>query len=283
MLTGEKPIAATDRNLEEIQPPHALNNKVSEQISSAVLLAMELKPENRFQSVAEMREAILAANLQKKTPKQGPSSSQEKPILEQKVTEYVKKRRRRYDSMNLILILAVVFLSLFGIYWMSSPLFNVTTEEIDSYETNVVTAPLDLEIQDERRNPSSLELSKSLDIRNKDFPEPYFVCGCDFKDRIDLEILKNQDSASLEIRNYYGAFYSEVQSRFKILGYKLMAVGRSTKGPKWAISNSASLAPTKEVLNLLVSGDMLIFYDITIQNLEDGEKMLIKNAGGVIK
>jgi formylglycine-generating enzyme required for sulfatase activity len=58
MLTGEKPIAATDRNLEAIQPPHALNNKVSEQISSAVMLAMELKPENRFQSVAEMREVI---------------------------------------------------------------------------------------------------------------------------------------------------------------------------------------------------------------------------------
>ena len=71
MLTGEKPIAATDRHLEELIPPHQIVTKVSEQISSAALLAMELKPENRFQSVAEMREGVLsiAANAQSKPSK----------------------------------------------------------------------------------------------------------------------------------------------------------------------------------------------------------------------
>jgi serine/threonine protein kinase len=58
MLTGEKPLAATDRFTEEMHAPHLLNSAISSQISSAVMLAMQMKPEERFQNVQDFREAI---------------------------------------------------------------------------------------------------------------------------------------------------------------------------------------------------------------------------------
>jgi serine/threonine protein kinase len=58
ILTGEKPIAATDRTFEELIPPYQINPKVSSQVSSAVMLAMELKPEDRFQTVSDLKEAM---------------------------------------------------------------------------------------------------------------------------------------------------------------------------------------------------------------------------------
>ena len=71
LLTGEKPIASTDRSFEELPAPHQLNPKVSSQVSSAVLLAMEMKSENRFQNIADMKGAmnsLLSTNLKKVSP-----------------------------------------------------------------------------------------------------------------------------------------------------------------------------------------------------------------------
>jgi serine/threonine protein kinase len=58
LLTGEKPLASTDRNFEELPAPQELNPEVSPQVSNAILKAMELRPDQRFQSVAEMKGAM---------------------------------------------------------------------------------------------------------------------------------------------------------------------------------------------------------------------------------
>jgi serine/threonine protein kinase len=58
MLTGEKPLPATDRSFEELVAPHRLNPKISTQVSSAIMLAMELKPDYRFQNISEMKDAM---------------------------------------------------------------------------------------------------------------------------------------------------------------------------------------------------------------------------------
>jgi formylglycine-generating enzyme required for sulfatase activity len=68
LLTGEKPIPATDRVAEELKPPHHLNPGVSSQLSSAVMLAMELKSEHRFQQVSDMREALNMLEWRKEKP-----------------------------------------------------------------------------------------------------------------------------------------------------------------------------------------------------------------------
>jgi len=58
MLTGHKPIAATDRYREPLPAPHQVNPQISTQLSSAVMMAMEMKEEDRFQSVGEFRLAL---------------------------------------------------------------------------------------------------------------------------------------------------------------------------------------------------------------------------------
>ena len=73
LLTGEKPLASTDRNFEELPAPQQLNPEVSLQVSNAILKAMELRPDDRFQSIASMKEAMTGP-----TSTGSPNSSKEK-------------------------------------------------------------------------------------------------------------------------------------------------------------------------------------------------------------
>jgi uncharacterized protein (TIGR02145 family) len=57
-LTGGKPTQATSRMMDGIKSPSEINPKISAQISSAIMLAMEVKPEDRFQSIADFRNAL---------------------------------------------------------------------------------------------------------------------------------------------------------------------------------------------------------------------------------
>jgi serine/threonine protein kinase len=58
LLTGHKPLAATDRYREQLAAPHQINPAVSEQLSSAVMMAMEMKEEDRFQHIGDFRAAM---------------------------------------------------------------------------------------------------------------------------------------------------------------------------------------------------------------------------------
>ncbi len=82
LLTGEKPIASTDRSFEELVPPHQLNSKISLQVSNAILRAMELRPDDRFQSIASMREAMNAP-----APTGSSNSSKEKSAAKSKAVK----------------------------------------------------------------------------------------------------------------------------------------------------------------------------------------------------
>ena len=68
LLTGEKPIPATDRVGEELLPPHKVNSRITSQLSSAVMLSLELKPEHRFQQISDMREALNMLERRKEKP-----------------------------------------------------------------------------------------------------------------------------------------------------------------------------------------------------------------------
>lgn len=58
LLTGKKPIDATERFINELKAPHEINPSVSTQVSSAVMLAMQMRAEDRFQSVSEFISAL---------------------------------------------------------------------------------------------------------------------------------------------------------------------------------------------------------------------------------
>ncbi|MDR2064925.1 MAG: protein kinase [Prevotellaceae bacterium] len=58
-LTGQKPIAATDRTMEELPEPKTLVPAIPEAVNRTVIKAMELKPENRYQTVSEFMQDLL--------------------------------------------------------------------------------------------------------------------------------------------------------------------------------------------------------------------------------
>lgn len=118
LLTGEKPIPVTDRNLEELIPPHRLNPKVSTQISSAVLLAMELKPENRFQSIEDMREAIKFIRAREERKKVKTEKHQEKE--NEKTEAPLVKKSGNKISKRLIVIICLTVISVIGYFIYSN-------------------------------------------------------------------------------------------------------------------------------------------------------------------
>jgi formylglycine-generating enzyme required for sulfatase activity len=109
LLTGEKPIAATDRQIEELKPPHEINSEISLEVSQAVLKAMEPKPQNRFQQIKEMRGAI---NIMTKPP-----------ILPQKPEKPTKPKKKLFWVYVLLslLIIGTIYLLWPGYSAQSQP------------------------------------------------------------------------------------------------------------------------------------------------------------------
>lgn len=125
LLTGERPLAAPDRMEAELPAPHEINPKVDTQISSAVLLAMEMRPANRFQTIADFRSALdVLSERSTSPPNEGaphPPGKGEKP----------KKKNRAAVWVLLILLL-------FGgggaAYYFQDELFDGLTARMDEEE-----------------------------------------------------------------------------------------------------------------------------------------------------
>jgi serine/threonine protein kinase len=59
MLTGQKPVQATDRTIKEVKAISYFNTQVSKTVEYAVSKAMELNPNNRFQDVEAFQKMLL--------------------------------------------------------------------------------------------------------------------------------------------------------------------------------------------------------------------------------
>jgi len=106
MLTGEKPIEATDRHLEEIRPPHKLTPGIDIEISQAVVKALELRPGNRFQQVKELRGALNTAHSS----------------FFQRVKKTINRILKEFSFRNYYLIVFVaLFLILLIFLWFKTP------------------------------------------------------------------------------------------------------------------------------------------------------------------
>lgn len=53
LITGKMPLDATMRSIEDLPEPMSLNSSISEHVNHAIMKAMQLKPANRYQNVAE--------------------------------------------------------------------------------------------------------------------------------------------------------------------------------------------------------------------------------------
>jgi gliding motility-associated protein GldM len=109
-------------------------------------------------------------------------------------------------------------------------------------------------------------------------PDPRFRCGgVEFKGSVNVNALKYQQAATAVLD---GFVYEGV--KFRVTGYKFMAVGRRTNGPKFAKSGSADLGPVKAILDQLGPGDLMTFTDITAIG-PDGTERLLDNASAQVK
>lgn len=101
LLTGQKPFAATDRVTEKMPAPHELNANITSQVSSAIMLAMELKKEDRFQRIDEFRMALVDVSSMaqgEKEPAENDNAeyiAQQKEIIEAQKAKYIEKEKER--------------------------------------------------------------------------------------------------------------------------------------------------------------------------------------------
>ena len=107
LLTGEKPLPATDRVAEELIAPNRQNQKISTHVSNTVMLAMEMKIEQRFQSILEMRESL-------KTLQGKPNREKEKEPVLTKNLEAVRKVAQVEKSMSRLFIYLLIVVVLLG-------------------------------------------------------------------------------------------------------------------------------------------------------------------------
>ncbi len=152
LLTGEKPIASTDRSFEELPAPHQLNPKVSSQVSSAVLLAMEMKPENRFQDIAEMKGAI--NSLINASPKKVISSKRSVSSTKIEDRSNVKSEEKIPPSTSpstksnsgLIVIIALFAFMIFGGGIIAAVvLYNSSNDDANYYPTESTSPDTEVE------------------------------------------------------------------------------------------------------------------------------------------
>jgi serine/threonine protein kinase len=128
LLTGQKPIPATSRGLETLAAPHHLFTDISVSLSSAVMLAMNLKPEERFQTIVEMRKALQS---QKEDPAPEP-----KPDVPE---EEVSKPRRTYLVLGIVIVVYII---------TTAVIFGTKTSENSIPEVSIPAISTDSTIED---------------------------------------------------------------------------------------------------------------------------------------
>jgi len=124
MLTGQKPMDATTRTMETMPEPQKFAPEISAAANRAILKAMELKPENRYQSAGEFLTKFLGSVKEEKWK--------------------TKKRKHRtiwWISASLLFATAIgVFLYF---YLPSTPLKRDTPENFGKYALNLLLSDKD--------------------------------------------------------------------------------------------------------------------------------------------
>jgi serine/threonine protein kinase len=111
LLTGQKPLPATDRYREQLPSPQQLNSAISTQLSSAVMMAIAMEPEDRFQSVADLKAALLlSGKASEKTVQIKILPPIEMPTSEKTVLETTKKEEDKPVGKYKVLIFGIISL-----------------------------------------------------------------------------------------------------------------------------------------------------------------------------
>jgi serine/threonine protein kinase len=203
LLTGHKPLAATDRYREQLAAPHQISPAVSEQLSSAVMMAMEMKEEDRFQHIGDFRAAmtILAKRKQINSTK---VENEQKTLIVKKEEVSTPLVSNKNNELKIFVGIAAVTLIVFMLFsWFTSREKVeevVVLEEVKREEEKVVleesksglpapklpdTRESEIPNDEKKENQIQSSFNSSDDLLNGE----YFVPGGDY-----LAIVKKNGS-----------------------------------------------------------------------------------------
>jgi serine/threonine protein kinase len=112
MLTGVKPLNVTERHVTRMPEPHEINQNVTTQTSSAIMLALSMKAEDRFQAVSDFRDVI---NGKYSVPKPtATNDSREIEIIEENddskyTSKKLNKKYLMYGGIALLIGVLIIF------------------------------------------------------------------------------------------------------------------------------------------------------------------------------
>jgi serine/threonine protein kinase len=157
MLTGHKPLNVTERYTERLIAPHELNKSVTVQVSSAVMLAMEMKAEDRFQNVNEFREAVYMLSVHK-TVVVNKNHSTSNNDLQQ--NQKVNSSKNNNNQFALFLVLAIVT-AVVVFFFMNNN---------SAYSSNSETTSTEEYPKTEEAPKQEIEAPRKEDIKKEDIP-----------------------------------------------------------------------------------------------------------------
>jgi serine/threonine protein kinase len=163
MLTGQKPLNVTERYTERMKAPHEVNKNVSVQVSSAVMLAMEMKGEDRFQNVDDFRMALKQL-----------SGSQTKTVInttsEKKNNDEQKQQtpKKNNSAVIVIAVIAAIVILIFGVNLLMQSNYSASYQDdtngdnIDSTKTEETPTSVDTNTyrQEQKYEESKKEAKK---------------------------------------------------------------------------------------------------------------------------
>jgi serine/threonine protein kinase len=167
LLTGKKPLAATDRSFERLQAPHEINPAISTQLSSAIMMAMEMKPDDRFQNIEDFRAAMtMLAEGKKESPVK--EEKVQKALIFNKEEERPKPIvRKKNNTLSIISVVAIAIIVV--VLFITQPwAFAPVGEEAKTGETKEVTKTEEaktVETKEEAKTGETKEVTKIEEVK----------------------------------------------------------------------------------------------------------------------
>jgi len=116
VVTGKKPMDATDRMLSEMPSPKTFAPDLPEEAEKTILKAMQMKPENRYQSIGEFMDDLVGKQVTSEIEhEEAPLTQEETPVASEPKKEHKKEPKKetrsqapKRSSKGLLIAVAVI-------------------------------------------------------------------------------------------------------------------------------------------------------------------------------
>ena len=134
VLTGQKPMDATERLSEEMPEPRQINPQISEDANRTIMKAMQLKQENRHQTIDEFMSDMLGTKPSAVIPTEKPVTPAEPATVKEKQPEHSNKPLYLSLAVTAVLLCIMGF-AVYNHYFVQEPRKIARLKEIYTEET----------------------------------------------------------------------------------------------------------------------------------------------------